>query len=70
VSFTSGPFGRSGANEIHKIMHLLPPEEYNCQYRIGNANEPHEYGAKESQLDSYRITTELTWLPRRRNHDV
>ena len=50
VSFTSGPFGRRGANEIYKITHLLPSESDDCQYRIKNADEPHERVVKESQL--------------------
>jgi hypothetical protein len=51
VSFTSGPFGRGGGNEIYKITYLLPAEDDDCRYRIKNANEPHERVAKESQLD-------------------
>ncbi len=51
VSFTSGPFGRGGTNVIYKITQLLPPEGDNYQYRIKNANEPHERVVKESQLD-------------------
>jgi hypothetical protein len=50
VSFTSGPFGRGGSNEIYKITHLLPSESDDWQYRIKNANEPHERVVKESQL--------------------
>jgi hypothetical protein len=50
VSFTSGPFGRGGANGIYKVMHLLPPEGDDYQYRIKSANEPHERVVKESQL--------------------
>jgi hypothetical protein len=51
VSFTSGPFGRGGTNGIYKITQLLPPEGDDYQYRIKNANEPHERVVKESQLD-------------------
>jgi len=51
VSFTSGPFGRSGTNGIYKGTQLLPPEGDDYHYRIKNANEPHEPVAKESQLD-------------------
>ena len=51
VSFTSGAFGRGGANEIYKITHLLPSEGDDCQYRIKNTKEPHERVVKESQLN-------------------
>jgi hypothetical protein len=51
VSFTSGPFGRGGANGIYKITQLLPPEGDDYQYRIKSATEPHERVVKESQLD-------------------
>ncbi len=51
VSFTSGPFGRGGTNGIYKVTQLLPPEGDEYQYRIKNADEPHERVVKESQLD-------------------
>jgi hypothetical protein len=51
VSFTSGPFGRGGTNGVYKVTQLLPPEGDDYQYRIKNANEPHERVVKESQLD-------------------
>jgi hypothetical protein len=51
VSFTSGPFGRGGANGVYTVTHLLPPEGDDNQYRIKNAAEPHERVVKESQLD-------------------
>ena len=51
VSFTSGPFGRGGTNGIYKVTQLLPPEGADYQYRIKNADEPHERVVKESQLD-------------------
>jgi hypothetical protein len=51
VSFMSGPFGRGGTNGIYTVMQLLPPEGDDFQYRIKNANEPHERVVKESQLD-------------------
>jgi len=50
VSFTSGPFGRGGTNGIYKVTQLLPPEGDDYQYRIKNADEPHERVVKESQL--------------------
>jgi hypothetical protein len=50
VSFTSGPFGRGTANDIYKIVQLLPPEGDDNQYRIKSANEPHERVVKESDL--------------------
>ncbi|HEY2526880.1 MAG TPA: hypothetical protein VGJ20_02860 [Xanthobacteraceae bacterium] len=51
VSFTSGWFGRGGANSIFKVIQLLPPEGGDYQYRIKSAHEPHERVVKESQLD-------------------
>ena len=42
VSFTNG---------IYKVTQLLPPEGDHHQYRIKNADEPHERVVKESQLD-------------------
>ncbi|MGH6674326.1 MAG: hypothetical protein ACRECV_20450 [Xanthobacteraceae bacterium] len=51
VSFTSGPFGRGGTNGVYTVTLLLPPEGDDFQYRIKNANEPHERVVKESQLD-------------------
>lgn len=56
VSFTSGPFGRGGTNGIYTVTLLLPQEGDDFQYRIKNANEPHERVVKESQLD--RLTAE------------
>ena len=43
--------GRGGTNGIYKVTQLLPPEGDDHQYRIKNADEPHERVAKESQLD-------------------
>jgi hypothetical protein len=51
VSFMSGPLGRGGTNGIYKVMQLLPPQGDDCQYRIKNADEPHERVVKESQLN-------------------
>jgi hypothetical protein len=51
VSFTSGPFGRGGANGTYKVTQLLPPEGDDYQYKIKSATEPHERVVKESQLD-------------------
>jgi len=51
VSFTSGPFGRGGTNNIYRITQLLPPEGDDYQYRIKNVDEPHERVVKESQLN-------------------
>jgi len=51
VSFMSGPFGRGGTNNIYTITQLLPPEGDDYQYRIKNADEPHERVVKESQLN-------------------
>jgi hypothetical protein len=51
VSFMSGPFGRGSTSDIYRITQLLPPEGDDYQYRIKNANEPHERVVKESQLN-------------------
>lgn len=51
VSFSSGPFGRGGANGIYTVTQLLPLEGDDYQYRIKSADEPHERVVKESQLD-------------------
>jgi hypothetical protein len=50
VSLTSGPFGRGKTNSIYKVTQLLPREGEDYQYRIKNADEPHERVVKESQL--------------------
>ena len=47
----SGPFGRGGTNGSYKVTQLLPSEGDDHQYRIKNADEPHERVVKESQLD-------------------
>jgi len=51
VSFASGPFGRGGTSGVYKVTQLLPAEGDDYQYRIKNADEPHERVVKESQLD-------------------
>jgi hypothetical protein len=51
VSFMSGPPGRGGTSGIYKVTQLLPSEGDDCQYRIKNADEPHERVVKESQLN-------------------
>ena len=51
VSFASRPFGRGGTNGIYTVTQLLPPEGDDYQYRIKNADEPHERVVKESQFD-------------------
>jgi len=51
VSLTSGSFGRGGTSGIYKVTQLLPPEGDDDQYRIKNADEPHERVVKESHLD-------------------
>jgi hypothetical protein len=51
VNFTSGPFGRGGTSGVYKVTQLLPAEGDDYQYRIKNADEPHERVVKESQLD-------------------
>lgn len=51
VSLMSGPFGRGGTNGIYKVTQLLPLDGDDFQYRIKNADEPHERVVKESQLN-------------------
>ena len=51
VNYTSGPFGRGVASNIYKVTQLLPPEGDDYQYRIKNADEPHERVVKECQLN-------------------
>ena len=51
VHYASGPFGRGGASDVYKVTQLLPPEGGDYQYRIKNADEPHERMVKESQLN-------------------
>ena len=51
VHYTSGPYGRGGASGVYKVVHLLPPEGGDHQYRIKSASEPHERVVKESQLN-------------------
>ena len=43
--------GRGGAYGIYRVTQLLPPAEDEAfQYRIKNANEPHERVVKEHEL--------------------
>jgi hypothetical protein len=51
VSFTSGLLGHGSRNGVYEVTQLLPPEGDDYQYRIKNAEEPHERVVKESQLD-------------------
>ena len=45
--------GRGGAYGIYRVTQLLPPAEDEAfQYRIKNANEPHERVVKEHELRS------------------
>ena len=44
--------GREGASGVYQVTQLLPPEGEAFQYRIKNANEPHERMAKEHELRS------------------
>jgi hypothetical protein len=41
------------ANDIYRIVKLLPSDGEDYQYRIKSANEAFERVAKESQLDRY-----------------
>ena len=43
---------RDGASGVYQVTQLLPPEGDALQYRIRNANEPHERVAKEHELRS------------------
>jgi hypothetical protein len=52
VHFASGPYGSIRRGSVFKIMQLLPTEEGGeYQYRIRNADEPHERVVKESELE-------------------
>jgi hypothetical protein len=41
---------RESASGVYQVTQLLPPEGEVFQYRIKNANKPHERVAKESEL--------------------
>jgi hypothetical protein len=43
--------GRERASGTYKITQLMPREGGDFQYRIRNANEPHDRVVKESDLD-------------------
>jgi hypothetical protein len=43
---------RGGAFGVYQVTELLPPEDGVFQYRIKNANEPHERMVKEHELRS------------------
>jgi hypothetical protein len=51
VHFTTGLFGRGGANGVYEVVRLLPSEGDEQQYRIKSVSEPHERVAKQSQLE-------------------
>jgi hypothetical protein len=42
--------GREGAAGVYQVTQLLPLEGEAFQYRIKNANEPHERMVKEHEL--------------------
>jgi hypothetical protein len=44
--------GRDRAYGVYQVTQLLPPEGEAFQYRIKNANEPHERVVKEYELFS------------------
>jgi hypothetical protein len=44
--------GRDRAPGVYQVTQLLPPEDGVFQYRIKNANEPHERMVKEHELRS------------------
>ena len=41
---------RDATSGVYQVTQLLPPEGEAFQYRIKNANEPHERVAKEHEL--------------------
>ena len=43
---------RDATSGVYQVTQLLPPEGEALQYRIKNANEPHERVAKEHELRS------------------
>ena len=43
---------RDATSGVYQVTQLLPPEGEAFQYRIKNANEPHERVAKENELRS------------------
>jgi len=51
VNYTPGFIGGVTADAVFKIMHLLPADDEEFQYRIRSASEPYERVAKESQLN-------------------
>jgi hypothetical protein len=44
-------YGHESASGLYKVTRLLPPEGDVFQYRIKNANEPHERLVKEHELE-------------------
>jgi hypothetical protein len=46
---------RQRASGVYQVTQLLPPEGEGFQYRIKNANEPHERMAKPQPHGGYRI---------------
>jgi hypothetical protein len=44
--------GRERALGVYQVTQLLPPDGEAFQYRIKNANEPHERVVKEHELRS------------------
>ena len=51
VYYTSGPYGSGRRGGVFKIMQLLPVQGADYQYRIKNAEEPHDRVVKESDID-------------------
>jgi hypothetical protein len=51
VQLASGPYGGVPRGSVFKIIQLLPPQDGDYQYRIKNADEPHERVVKESELE-------------------
>ena len=62
-------FDRGGTNGIFKVMQLLLSEGDDYQYRVKEAEEPHQRVVKESQLSRIAWPRNIAWLPQRRDHD-
>jgi hypothetical protein len=58
---------RERASGVYQVTQLLPPEGGAFQYRVRNANEPHERVVKEHELDDSRgdVTAPVRSLSKR-----
>lgn len=50
VLFTASNIARPAASGSYEVIHLLPTDGDDCQYRIKSSTEAFERVAKESQL--------------------